>query len=62
MHGVIGNFFFQADVAARFVEIGEIFDEIAELFFLALALPLLHETDEAVEVVAILFGRQRHDA
>ena len=62
LHGVVRDFFFQANVAAGFVEIGEVFDEIAELLFLALALPFLHESDEAIEVVAILVGRQRRDA
>ena len=61
LHGVVGQFFVEADVAVEFVEVAEVFDEIAQLLAFALALPLAHECDEALEVLAVGLRRQRRE-
>ena len=61
LHRVVRYFLIQANVAAGFVEISEMFDEVAELGLFAFAFPFLDEIHEAIEVVAILIGRQRSE-
>ncbi len=61
LHGIVGDLLIEADVAVEFVEITEIFDEIAQPLAFALPLPFAHECDEPLEILAVGLRWQRRE-
>ena len=59
LHRVLGELFLDLDVAIQFVEVAEVFDEIAKLFRFVFSLPLLHEFDQPVQVLPVRLRSQR---